>query len=260
MTDTLLKAEESEITQQGQEQKQPGPAMFGGTETSPYTFPDKAVSPLKTVFFDEASNFACTAAEEVRGKLVTGEPEQEKLTMEEDVVDDYLTLENNGERLVFDLGNQQLVLADSEFHSKRDVREFADDVRNVLESLAYTVSNKVRYQRSEEYTKLVQELKVEKLVSNWYKLLSEKLQRNVTGLETALADAHKTGWVVVDTTWKRGPLHLTSSGWLATADSLAPYTVFNSEEEALKAVASTRSYSGGTYAWSKNEYVAVELS
>jgi hypothetical protein len=53
--------------------------------------------------------------------------------MEEDVVDDFLTLEGDGEKLVLEAGDQQLVLADSEFHSKRDIREFADDVRNVLE-------------------------------------------------------------------------------------------------------------------------------
>jgi hypothetical protein len=181
------------------------------------------------VWVDETINFPCTAAEEMRGKLVRDEEEKEPLTLEEDVVDDYLTLENNGERLVLDSGDQQLVIADSEFHSKLDIREFAKDVRSVLESLVYTYADKLK-------SKISDELKSSKPES-------------------------QSGWVVVDTTWKRGPLHFSKDRYLVTANSISKDhspTVFASEQHAQAAIESTCRYQI-KYPWTYNNYVAVQV-
>ena len=72
------------------------------------------------------------------------------------------------------------------------------------------------------------------------------------------------GWVVVDTTWKRGPLHLTEkAGWLGTASQTFPTTVFASEKDAQQAIADTKAFKGmsgrGDFAWQSNNYVAVEV-
>ena len=72
------------------------------------------------------------------------------------------------------------------------------------------------------------------------------------------------GWVVVVTTWKRGPLHLTEkAGWLGTATREFPTTVFASEKDAQQAIADTKAFIGmsgrGGFAWQSNNYVAVEI-
>jgi hypothetical protein len=274
----------------------------------------------KTVVFDEASNFPCTAFEEMRGKLVTGEPEQEELTMEEDVVDDFLTLENDGERLVLEAGDEQLVLADSEFHSKRDIRDFESNVRNVLETMAYTVADRLRSKFSElrqeeksknykllaflrEVYKKIADRQIEKIkqvekykfdflrtvAADALKSLRQKLElneqylqasrRQVESLEKDVANLTNAvrpaiyvldqepykfsysgpGWVVVDATWERGPLHRTQgAGFLATASSIFPPTVFASKGDAQKAIADTKNYKTH-HAWCDNTYVAVQI-
>jgi hypothetical protein len=70
------------------------------------------------------------------------------------------------------------------------------------------------------------------------------------------------GWVVVDTTWKRGPLHLCPQGWLGTASETFQTTVFASEADAQQAIEDTHDFkgmSGGPFAWQSNNYVAVEI-
>lgn len=269
---------------------------------------------FKTVILDEASNFACTAVEEMRGKLIVGEPEREELTLEEDVVDDFLTLENDGEKLVLEAGDEQLVLADSEFHSKRDIREFEVNVRNVLESLAYTVADRLRTQfsilrREREqsllafYNKLTERNKqkadfkfnflttvaasalrtlrqtIEELTTklNLNEMYLQASRRQVESLEKVISENKRPaiyvieeepykfsftgpGWVVVDATWKRGPLHLNQNGrgYLATANSSFTPTVFASEADAQKAIEDTTGYKP-KYAWTQNTYVAVQI-
>jgi hypothetical protein len=115
------------------------------------------------------------------------------------------------------------------------------------------------------------------------------LRQEVVGLETALASertevkrllgvisgnkrpviyliaeepfmgVRQPGWVVIDATWKRGPMHLSESGYLATASEHFKPTVFYKEEDALKAIEDTRNYQNGFYAWCKNVYLAVEM-
>ena len=75
-------------------------------------------------------------------------------------------------------------------------------------------------------------------------------------VEAARAPA---GWVVVDTTWKRGPLYLSHSGWLASASEKFTPTVFASEADAQKAIADTKAFEGGVFSWSDNNYLAVEV-
>lgn len=232
----------------------------------------------QNLYVDEFVNYPCTATEEMRGKLITGDPEEpEELTTEEDVVDDFLTLENDGERLVLEAGDQQLVLADSEFHSKQSVREFETNVRDVLVNMAYTVSSRLRTEINIELKPELATAQSDKVMLSMEKLVNSMLKSNIDDLkqllekakaekreviylnpEVPFAGIRQSGWSVVDVTWKRGPLHL-SKGYLATAaENFAP-TVFATEKDALKAIADTHTFDEGIYAWSDNEYVAVEV-
>jgi hypothetical protein len=74
-------------------------------------------------------------------------------------------------------------------------------------------------------------------------------------VEAARAPA---GWVVVDNTWKRGPLHLNKKGWLGSASESFPPTVFASECAAHRAIADTKAFEGGIYGWSYNNYLVLQ--
>jgi hypothetical protein len=92
------------------------------------------------------------------------------------------------------------------------------------------------------------------------------LESRVTALENAKPTqqcpsepkGHLGKWIVVDTTWKRGPLHLSEKGWLGI-NGAATATYFNTEEDANRAIVATKKYKNGACAWSSNEYVAVEI-
>lgn len=123
------------------------------------------------------------------------------------------------------------------------------------------------------------ELDIERMQNRLNKHRIKELQKEISRLDKAISDdkrpviyvlyseAYKhiaqPGWVVVDTTWKRGPLHLTEkAGWLGTASQAFPTTVFASEKDAQHAIDDTKSFkgiSGGNYAWQSNNYVAVEV-
>lgn len=229
---------------------------------------------------DEFVNYPCTAAEEMRSKLIIGDPEEpEELTLEENVVDDYLTLDNDGERLVLETDtDQKLVLANSEFHSKQNIRDFEVNVRDALVDMAYTISSRIR---AKIHTELKPEraaahsdkvmLSMEKMVNNILKSTITRLQQEIEKVkaekreviyllpEAPFAGIRQSGWGVVDVTWKRGPLHLSKDGWLSTASENYGPTVFATEQGALKAIADTHAFNEGVYGWSNNEYVAVEL-
>jgi hypothetical protein len=156
-----------------------------------------------TINIDECNNIPCNA---------------EPPTLEEDVVDDWLTLDGSGDRLLL---GENISLYDTECHSKQEIRELEADIRGELEAMAYEVSNRLR--------------------------------------EAMHAEKTKAGWVVVDTTWSRGPLSF-KDGWLGTAHSVANVaTVFDTQDEANAAIEKTRTFKGSIFAWSDNNYVALEV-
>jgi hypothetical protein len=131
------------------------------------------------------------------------------------------------------------------------------------------------------------ELEIERMQNrlNWHRIgvLNAQLeasQAEVTRLDKIISDDKRPviylaqsepepyqflsvkGWVVVDTTWKRGPLHLCPQGWLGTASETFQTTVFASEADAQQAIEDTHDFkgmSGGPFAWQSNNYVAVEI-
>jgi hypothetical protein len=77
--------------------------------------------------------------------------------------------------------------------------------------------------------------------------------------EEPFMGVRQPGWVVIDATWKRGPMHLNESGYLATASEDFKPTVFYKEEDALKAIEDTRNFNNGSHTWSNNVYFAVQM-
>ena|ERR1039457_303404 len=94
------------------------------------------------------------------------------------------------------------------------------------------------------------------------KVISDDKRPVIYLLTTDYKQEHGDGWVVIDTTWKRGPLHFTTKGWLGTASATFPTTVFASEKDAEQAIADTKNFKGqcpNKYAWQSNNYGAVEV-
>jgi hypothetical protein len=274
------------------------------------------------LFVDEASNIGCTAVEEMRGKLVNGEPEPaDDNSISFNTVDDYLTLEGDGDKLVLEAGDQTLTIADSEFHSKRDIRDFEPQVRDVLESMVYTALEtlrgkiaKERLAREVEADKRNAELRKKDFLNHVQivnlKALLEFAKKAIEGLDATLERARNTaqlnkeleqkayaneqaakaevkrlegvisknvrpaiylflpepylnvrlpGFIVVDVTWQRS-LYLCKSGRLATATRDDAITVFADKASAQKAIDDTRDFQGGTYTWSKNQYVIITIN
>lgn len=142
----------------------------------------------------------------------------QEASIEETTVEDFLTLVDNGERLTLTYG-EELVIADSEYHSKQAVREFADKVRNTLKAMVHSALQSLKYKTEEE---------------------------------------QQPGFIVVDITWKR-MLHLCKLGWLSTAAGKTfPVTVFASKADALKAIKDTKTWGNEKhYAWQNNEYIVI---
>lgn len=186
---------------------------------------------------------------------------EETLTLEEDVVADYLTLEDEGGSLLLEAGDEQIILADTENHSKRDIRAFEEKVRTSLEALAYEATNRLRTKISEERRQEIEPValtKAKEKIKHLEKVISED-KRVVIYLRPEKPPLD-TGWVVVDTTWKRGPLHLCpKASRLSSASEDYPPTVFATERDANLAIEDTKRYDGGIYAWSNNNFVAVEV-
>lgn len=162
-----------------------------------------------------------------------------------------------------------------------EVREISDEadfdplgVDEALASLTDAIAREYENDKNNDYSKQIKELneRVDKVGSSslaalmsanedhkHYVAVTEEI---IDRLEDArLEDAvNETGWVVVDTTWQRGPLNLSKDGWLATSKmGYDDPTVFLTREDAEKAIADTHSFMGGGYAWSHNKYVAVEV-
>ena len=180
-------------------------------------FPPTAGQAYKTVVFDEASNFACTAA---------GEDDLVALTMA-------LTIE----------------------HMQNRLNEHRIDVLKVHNANTETLLNKVNAQLEASQAEVT---RLDKIISDD--------KRPVIYLAQSEPEPYQflsvKGWVVVDTTWKRGPLHLCPQGWLGTASETFQTTVFASEKDAQQAIADTHDFkgmSGGPFAWQSNNYVAVEI-
>lgn len=72
------------------------------------------------------------------------------ITFEESVVEDYLEVTPEAVALSLDGDENNLVLADSENYSKRDLRVFAETLRNVLEAMVYDGVERLRKLIGEE--------------------------------------------------------------------------------------------------------------
>lgn len=138
------------------------------------------------------------------------------------VLEDVLEFDEFEDEIVLH-GPNCLVLASTEDYSKRDLREYYEALQENLQALVESIIDAV----------------------------------DTTGdVEPVIAEP--TRYKVVDTTWKRPYLTLMGESWLADSAEKSENSVFDSIEEALTAIRSTKALDGGgKYAWQSNDYVVV---
>jgi hypothetical protein len=152
-------------------------------------------------------------------------------TIEEGVVNDWLEMEDDGDRLQLD----GILLADTEDYSKREIRDLEEALRNSMEAMVNEGLNRLR-----------REIAKEDDPKNW----------EGTTIPRDLPAPLK--YVVVDfTPGRERILHFSAEGWLSqatTSTMSAGVTLFNTTKEAQLAIESTRAHKGGCFAWSQNDF------
>jgi hypothetical protein len=151
-------------------------------------------------------------------------------TIEEGVVNDWLEMEDDGDRLQLD----GILLADTEDYSKREIRDLEEALRNSMEAMVNEGLNRLR-----------REIAKEDDPKNWEGTM---IPRYLPPLKYVVVD-FSPGWERI--------LHFSAAGWLCqaiTSLGAGGVTLFNTMEEAYAAIESTRAHKGGIYAWSKNDF------
>lgn len=167
---------------------------------------------------------------------------QQNDSIEQSVVDDWLVIDNKGERLCFVGGDGMLVLADTEYHSKQQIREFDAELRPLLESMMHEGLERLRQKISEEEA------------TEAAAMPNKAVEEAVTKITA------QRGYVVVDKTWDRALFYSKDSKCLWEANATKPVTFFTTPEEALDAIRNTKNYGDGQYAWSTNDYVVLRIN
>lgn len=185
--------------------------------------------------------------------------DQEEASIEQAVVDTWLVLENEGERLFLEAGDGVVVLADTENNSKTQIRAFDAELRPLLEHIVWEGLEILRGKISEERrVRENMEAAANKAVLD--KAVAEAVEETKKKLPFLYLVQGQSGYIVVDTTWNRTLNYNRDKGVLLEAGRSNPVTFFETFLAAQAAIQDTQAYGGGNYAWSKNRYIAVPIN